>query len=262
MKLFSVLFAVSTAVCLAADSSEVVRHVSAGPEDIIELNTATFEYSSIVLPEGKKAVTYLCGDPKHWDVQIIEGAERFVSMKPSPGAHPTDIQVLTDHNHNYTVQAKTDAKAAVDIKLFLDSTDVESLKKPPTFVPAAEVARTKVELEQTEAELARVKKDAQQQVRSEEDQYRALYPQKLTFDYSFERDKAPFNIHSVFRDDKFTYIAANLEEVASFYEVKDGKPNLVQFQYQNGVYVIRDLVDHGYLQVGKKRTDIARKPNG
>jgi type IV secretion system protein VirB9 len=44
--------------------------------------------------------------------------------------------------------------------------------------------------------------------------------------------------------------------------VKDGKPNLVQFQYQNGVYVIRDLVDRGYLQVGKKRTDIARKPNG
>ena len=74
--------------------------------------------------------------------------------------------------------------------------------------------------------------------------------------------KAPFNIHSVFRDDKFTYIAANPDEVASFYEVKDGKPNLVQFQYQNGVYVIRDLVERGYLQVGKKRTDIARKPNG
>ena len=259
---FSFVFVVSAAACLATDSSEVVRHVSAGPEDIIELNTATFEYSSIVLPEGEKAVTYLCGDPKHWDVQIIEGAERFVNVKPSPGAHSTDIQVLTDHNHDYTVQAKTDAKSPVDIKLFLDSTDVESLKKPPTFVPAAEAARTKVELEQTQAELEHVKKDAQQQVRSDEDQYRALYPQKLTFDFSFERDKAPFNIHSVFRDDKFTYIAANPDEVASFYEVKDGKPNLVQFQYQNGVYVIRDLVDHGYLQVGKKRTDIARKPNG
>ena len=263
MKSYSLLFAViAAAVCFGADSSEIVRHVSAGPEDIIQLNTATFEYSSIVLPEGEKAVTYLCGDPKHWDVQIIEGAERFVNVKPSPGAHPTDIQVLTDHNHNYTVQAKTDIKTPVDIKLFLDSTDVESLRKPPTFVPAAEAARTKVELEQTQAELARVKKDAQQQVRSDEDQYRAMYPQKLTFDYSFERDKSPFNIHSVFRDDKFTYIAANPDEVASFYEVKDGKPNLVQFQYQNGVYVIRDLVDHGYLQVGKKRTDIARKPNG
>lgn len=260
MKPYSFLIAVSAAaVCFAAESSELVRHVSAGPEDIIQLNTATFEYSSIVLPEGEKAVTYLCGDPKHWDVQIIEGAERFVNVKPSPGAHPTDIQVLTDHNHNYTVKA--DLKAPVDVKLFLDSTDVDSLRKPPSFVPAAEAQRTKAELEEAQAELARVKKDAQQKVRSDEDQYRAMYPQKLTFDYAFERDKAPFNIHSVFRDDKFTYIAANPDEVASFYELKDGKPNLVQFQYQNGVYVIRDLVERGYLQVGKKRADVVRKPN-
>ena len=249
MKPYSLLIAVTAvAVCFGADSSELVRHVSAGPEDIVQLNTATFEYSSVVLPEGEKAVTHLCGDPKHWDVQIIEGAERFVNVKPSPGAHSTDIQVLTDHNRNYTVQATTDAKSPVDIKLFLDSTDLESLKKPPSFVPAAEAARTKAELEQAQAELARVKKDAQQQVRSDEDQYRAIYPQNLTFDYSFERDKAPFNIHSVFRDDRFTYIAANPDEIASFYEVKDGKPNQVHFQYQNGVYVIRDLVDHGYLQ--------------
>ncbi len=97
-------------------------------------------------------------------------------MKPSPGAHPTDIQVLTDHNHNYTVQVKTDVKSPVDIKLFLDSTDAESLKKPPTFVPAAEAARAKAELERAQAELARVRKDAQQQVRTDENQYRAMYP--------------------------------------------------------------------------------------
>jgi type IV secretion system protein VirB9 len=145
--------------------------------------------------------------------------------------------------------------------LFLDSTDVESLRKQPTFVPAAEAQRTKAELEQTQAELARIRKQAQEQIRSDEDQYRATYPQKLTFDYTFERDKAPFNIHSVFRDDKFTYIAANPDETASFYALKDGKPDLTQFEYHNGVYVVRGIVDRGFLQVGKKKTDIARKPN-
>jgi type IV secretion system protein VirB9 len=261
VKPFSLLFALSAAagVCIAADPSEVIRHTSAGPEDIIRLNTADFEYSSVVLPEGEKAVTYLCGDPKHWDVQIIEGAERFVNVKPSPGAHATDVQILTDHNHNYTVKAEV--KTPVDIKLFLDSTDVESLRKPPTFVPATEAQRVKTELEQTQAELARLKKQADETVRGSEDQYRATYPHKLTFDYDFKRDEAPFRIHNVWHDDRFTYIAANPDEVASFYELKDGKPNLVQFQFQNGLYVVRDIVDRGYLQVGKKKADITRKPN-
>ena len=97
MKLLWIAILATTAAC-GAELVDGVRHVSAGPEDIVQVNTATFEYTSIVLPDPEKAMTYLCGDPKHWDVQIIENAERFVNIKPSPGAHPTDIQILTDHN--------------------------------------------------------------------------------------------------------------------------------------------------------------------
>src|SRR5581483_7202214 len=192
-------------------------------------------------PDGEKAVTYLCGDPKHWDVQIIEGAERFVNVKPSPGAHGTDIQILTDHNHNYTVKA--DVKNPVDIKLFLDSTDLESIHKPPTFVPASEAQRAKTEAQEAQSELERLKRQTDEKIRNDVDRYRATYPQKLTFDYAFQRDEAPFHVHAVFHDDRFTYIAANPDEVASFYALKDGKPDLVQFQFTNGVYVVNGIVD-------------------
>jgi type IV secretory pathway VirB9-like protein len=255
----ALLAVLTVSLSYAADPTDIVRHVTAGPEDVVPVNTATFEYSSIVLPEGEKAITYLCGDPKHWDVQIIEGAERFVNIKPSPGAHGTDIQILTDHNHNYTVKAGL--QTPVDVKLFLESTDVESLRKPPTFVPALEAQRAEAEAKQAEAELERVKKQAQEQIKKNEDAFRVNYPQRLIFDYLFHGGEAPFNIHAVWHDDRFTYISAQPEETASFYELKDGKPNLVEFQYKDGLYIVRDIVDHGFLQVGKKRTDIQRRPN-
>lgn len=251
------------AVCRAGESPEGVRHVNAEPEDIVTLNTATFEYSSIVLPVPEKVVTFACGDSKHWDVQFIEGAEGFLLVKPAPGAHPTTIQILTDHNRNWSIKANiAQPGTPIDIKLFLDDpNDREALRKPPSFVPATEALRAKAEAQQAQAELARIKRQSESQVRAQEDQYRASYPQKLNFDYTFRRDEAPFHVHAVFHDEKFTYIAAQPEEVASFYELKDGKPNLVELRYQNGVYVVRDIVDRGFLQVGKKRTEIVRKPN-
>ena len=144
-------FVIAAVFCCAAtsDQADVVRHANAGPEDIIPLHTSTFVYSAIVLPEGEKAVTYLCGDPKHWDVQIIEGSERFVNVKPTPGAHATDLQILTDHNHAYTVKAQIDAP--VDVKLFLDSTDPESIRKPPSFITVSEAQQWKAKADQAQA---------------------------------------------------------------------------------------------------------------
>jgi hypothetical protein len=40
--------------------------------------------------------------------------------------------------------------------------------------------------------------------------------------------------------------------------VKDGKPNLVSFQLENGVYIIPKIVDSGYLALGKKKLTFAR----
>ena len=42
------------------------------------------------------------------------------------------------------------------------------------------------------------------------------------------------------------------------YEIKDGKPNLVNFELRNGVYVVSKILDSGYLVVGKKRLNFER----
>ena len=37
---------------------------------------------------------------------------------------------------------------------------------------------------------------------------------------------------AIFHDDRFTYIQANPEETPALYEMKDGKPNLINFQFK------------------------------
>ena len=41
--------------------------------------------------------------------------------------------------------------------------------------------------------------------------------------------------------------------------LKDGKPDLVNFTLENGLYVIPKIVDHGYIVVGKKKLNFDRQ---
>ena len=41
--------------------------------------------------------------------------------------------------------------------------------------------------------------------------------------------------------------------------MKDGKPNLVNYELRDGTYVIPKVMDSGYLQLGNKRLEFTRK---
>ena len=42
-------------------------------------------------------------------------------------------------------------------------------------------------------------------------------------------------------------------ELPALYELKDGKPALVNFQVQNGTYVVPKVLDRGYLAIGNAK---------
>jgi Conjugal transfer protein len=63
----------------------------------------------------------------------------------------------------------------------------------------------------------------------------------------------------VYHDDKFTYIKTSAPEKFSIYEMRDGKPNLVNYELRDGTYIIPKVMDSGYVELGKKRMDFARK---
>jgi hypothetical protein len=40
--------------------------------------------------------------------------------------------------------------------------------------------------------------------------------------------------------------------------LKDGKPNLIQFEFRNGTYIVAKVLDRGYLAIGKQKLSFAR----
>ena len=91
------------------------------------------------------------------------------------------------------------------------------------------------------------------------DEYKSTYPLQLKFDYTFKADEPPFDIQSIYHDDKFTYIKTTAPEKFSVYEMRDGKPNLVNYDLREGTYIIPKVMDSGYVELGKKRMDFSRK---
>ena len=129
-----------------------------------------------------------------------------------------------------------------------DRSAIVAASGPPQFVPAAQ-------LEQSRQQLAALQSHVEQAV----DEYKSAYPTRLKFDYTYKANEAPFDIQSIYHDDKFTYIKTNAPEKFSVYEMKDGKPNLVTYDLREGTYIIPKVMDSGYVELGKKRMEFTRK---
>jgi type IV secretory pathway VirB9-like protein len=223
-------------------------------DDIVPLHVSLRETTLIVLPEKEKAMGVFVGDKTYWDVDVIPGAERYISVKPSRAGAATDIHVVTDHNNSYTFQATEGGSGAVALKMFVKPANNSSLEKPPVFVSATEAQQLKAQLAESQTALKKVQAASVAEVKEKSDQLRADYPDTMKFVYHFKKDKAPFNVESVWHDDKFTYIRAHPAEAPALYEVKDSKPSLIQFEMRpDGLYFVPKILDTVYLQVGKEK---------
>ena len=246
-------------LALGADNqpNTTTEAVVAHDEDIIPLHSSIRETTLIVLPAAEKAMGVFCGDKTYWNVDVIPGAERYVAVKPSKAGISTDIHIVTDHNNSYTFQAVEGSGGPVALKVFVKPADASSLEKPPVFVSASELAGLKQQLADAQAALKKVQDTSAVEVKTKSEQLRADYPEKMQFAYNFKKDKPPFHVEAVWHDDKFTYIRARPEEAPALYEVKDGKPNLVQFELRpDGLYFIPKILDRAYLEIGKQKLDI------
>ena len=83
------------------------------------------------------------------------------------------------------------------------------------------------------------------------------------FDYQIGKKAqlAPFLVTAIYHDEAFTYVQSAAREKPTLYEIKDKKPNLINFDLAGGVYVVPKVIDRGYLIIGKKRVTFNRRGN-
>jgi len=228
-------------------SARTVQYHSA---DIVPIH-AKLKYTTLIeLPTTEKIMEAATGDKDFWIVDVVGN---FCFVHPAKAGISSNLNLITDKGniYSFTLQDVSSLTDAPDLKVIVEPADQSSLAAsngPPQFVPAAQ-------LEQSQQALAVVQSHVQQAV----DEYKSAYPLSLKFDYTFRANEAPFDIQAIYHDDKFTYIRTTAPEKYSIYEMRDGKPNLVNYELRDGTYIIPKVMDSGYVELGKKRMDFARK---
>ena len=235
------------------------RVVHYGDQDIVPVKTRLRFTTLIVLPKNEQIMDFVCGDKEFW---VVNGAQNFAYVKPAKPGTRTNLNLVAASGNVYSFVLNETSDAQPDLKIFVEPRDesmISALNGPPKFVPAQQLDdfRQQVEIARTQVREARTA--AQAAIDRDESAFRNEYPSKIKFAYRFDRDRKPFQVSAIFHDDRFTYIQARPEETPAVYEVKDGKPNLINFQYKAGTYVVDKILDSGYLAIGKQRLPFTRE---
>jgi type IV secretory pathway VirB9-like protein len=232
--------------------------VAYSQRDLIAVNTKTLFTTLIVLPKNEQILDFTCGDKEFW---AINGNQNFAYVKPAKAGAQTNLNLVTASGNVYSfVLSEISARAGAqpDLKIFVELQDdsmAEASRSAPPFVAARDVEELKRELDQSREETRQAKLAAQNTI----DKGISRFVSNVRFPYRFEAGKKPFFVRAMYNDDRFTYIQARPEETPALYELKDGKPNLVNFDYKNGIYVVDKILDRGYLAIGKKKLMFARE---
>ena len=236
---------------LTAGAQEAsARTVQYHSQDIVPIH-AKLKYTTLIeVPPTEKIMEAATGDKDFWIVDVVGN---FCFVHPAKAGISSNLNLITDKGNIYSftltdVSGSTDTP---DLKVIVVPADQSSIVRssgPAQFVPAAQ-------LEQSQQALVAV----QSHITEISDEFKSAYPLSLKFDYSFHANEAPFNIQAIYHDDKFTYIKTDAPEKFSVYEMRDGKPNLISYQLNNGTYIIPKVMDSGYVELGKKKMEFSRK---
>ena len=139
-----------------------------------------------------------------------------------------------------------------------DESILYTLDANPRFVSAEQIEDFRQQVEIAKAETRQVREAAQASVKRETESFARSFPANSSSPIASRRTRKPFEVKAIFHDGTFTYIEANSQETPALYEIKDGKPNLVEFQYREGQYVVAKVLDNGYLAIGKKKLDFRK----
>ncbi len=226
------------------------RTVQYHSQDIVPIH-AKLKYTTLIeVPPTEKIMEAATGDKDFWVVDVVGN---FCFVHPAKAGISSNLNLITDKGniYSFTLQDVSSTAEMPDLKVLIQPADRSSIvasNGPAQYVPAAQ-------LDQSKQQLAAVQTHITQAV----DEYKSAYPLALKFDYTFKANEAPFDIQSIYHDDKFTYIKTNAPEKFSVYEMKDGKPDLVNYDLRDGTYIIPKIMDSGYVELGKKRMDFTRK---
>ena len=246
----------------AADAT--ARVVKYSKEDIVPVHAKIRFSTLIVLPNDEEILDFTTGDKEFW---IINGAHNLCYVHPAQAGIRSNLNLITASGHVYSfllMEISDQPNVEPDLKIFIEPKEGSGIAGSSAlrgYVSAGEAEAYKKELDAMRSQTADQVRAAKSEAAETVNRFRASYATKLQFDYSLDPKAArePFLVSAIYHDDSFTYIQCAAREKPALYEIKDGKLNLIAFQFENGVYIAPKIIESGYLAIGKKKLPFTRR---
>jgi type IV secretory pathway VirB9-like protein len=248
-KTVSVLAAIGVSAIVAqplAGQATGIREVSASERSLIPLQTRLRYTTMIVLPETEEILDVICGDRDWW---VITATNNIAHVKPAKASAETNLNLVTASGAIYSfLISERNGGGTPDLKVYVTGLATETNGKR-RYYSAAHVEELEAQLTQARTALEGAARRAEEEAAT----FRQQYPTRLDFAYGSPKYERPFLVRSMWHDGQFTYVKSDARELPALYEVKDGKPAVVNFQVQNGTYIVPKVLDRGYLALGNER---------
>jgi len=245
-------------------ATEAARVVKYAKEDIVPVRAKLRFSTLIVLPDDEEILDFTTGDRDFW---VINGSHNLCYIHPAQAGIRSNLNLITASGRVYSfllTEISNDPNADPDLKIFVEPKEGATVgvnNGLRGYVSAGEAQAYKKELETLRTQMEDQIRTAKAQASDQVSRFRSAYSTKLQFDYPLDPKAArePFLVSTIYHDDVFTYIRCVAREKPVLYEIKDGKPNLISFHFENGVYIAPKIIDRGYLAIGKKKLPFARR---
>jgi len=248
-----------------ADAAQA-RVVKYSREEIVPIRAKLRFSTLLILPDSEEIIDFTTGDKDFW---IINGAHNLCYVHPAQAGIRTNLNLITASGHVYSfllTEISGDPNAEPDLKVFVEPKDDSASEANGLrgYVRAGEADAYKAEAEALRAQAQDEVRAADARAAEQIETFRAGYQSKLRFDYHLDAKagRDPFLLSAIYHDDAFTYIHCGAREKPALYEMKDGKPNLIDFQVEKDVYIVPKILDSGYLAIGKKTLTFSRQTAG
>lgn len=243
-------------------TSAHARVVKYSERDVVSVRAKLRFTTLIVLPRHERILDFTCGDKDFW---AVDGNENFAFVKPAKAGSATNVNLITESGNVYSFvlsEVSELEQGEPDLKVFIEPSDASirsGSSGQPRFVSASQIDDYREQVELAKAEARQAKQQAQELIEKQVAEHRSEYPTKLLFSYRFQHDRKPFMVDAIYHDGQFTYIKASPQETPALYELREGKPNLVNFDLRDGTFVVPKVLEAGYLAIGKQKMGFQRE---
>ena len=215
-----------------------IREVTASARSLIPLQTRLRYTTMIVLPDGEEILDVICGDQDFW---VISADAEHRAREAGEGGAATNLNLVTASGDGLLVPAdREERRVEPDLKVYVNADPNAPTGQAEVLQRRPGRAACRRELDRGASAASKPRTGAR---RKRSRRFQQQYPTQLQFVVRPAEVREAVPRPAIWHDGQFTYIKSDATELPALYEVKDGKPALVNFQVQQGTYVVPKVLD-------------------